>query len=42
MEAIAVSLILLIVAAQGAIWYKLGRIESAVNGHLRDHTLQTH
>jgi hypothetical protein len=37
MEALIVGLLLLVLSAQGAVWYKLGRLESRLNGHLARH-----
>lgn len=34
MEAIITSLLLLVLGAQGAMWYKIGRVEQQVKNHL--------
>lgn len=38
MEALVIGMLILVLSAQGGIWYKLGRLETLVNGHLKDHT----
>ena len=37
MEALTIGLLLMVLSAQGAVWYKLGRLESRVNGPLAQH-----
>ena len=37
MEPLIIGLLLMVLSAQGAVWYKLGRLESRVNGHLAQH-----
>ena len=34
MEPLIVGLLLMVLSAQGALWYKLRRLESRLNGHL--------
>lgn len=37
MDALIISLLLLVIGAQGGLWYKIGRVERAVENHLREH-----
>lgn len=37
MEALTIGLLLMVLSAQGAVWYKLGRLESRVNSHIAHH-----
>lgn len=38
MEALVVSLLLLVLGTQGAVWYKLGRVEQRLKDHLNQHS----
>ena len=37
MEGIIVTLLAVLVSAQGAIWYKLGKVETQMKVHLNSH-----
>lgn len=37
MEALAIALLVLVLSAHGGLWYKMGRVEPLVNGHLKEH-----
>lgn len=37
METLIVGLLLMVLTAQGAVWYKLGKVESCLHGHLSGH-----
>lgn len=34
MQALVIALLLLVISAQGAVWYKLGRLEARLKAHL--------
>jgi len=36
-DSLVVALMLTVLLAQGAIWYKVGRVESLIDSHLRQH-----
>jgi hypothetical protein len=37
MEALIISLLLLVIGAQGGLWYKIGRVEVKLAEHIRQH-----
>ena len=38
MDSLILSLLLLVLGAQGAVWYKLGRVEQRLKDHLNYHS----